>query len=537
MKNFNVALALFGALSLCACSADESPDKPTPSQDQGHNSQDMRAQDQAPDADMPKDLGPQLEPYPAPDAWEPNRGPGGPKATFSQEQLYEHCAYLDGGPNDLDHHNMVAMYDGYLMMPWATEASRGGVAFFDISDPCSPTRISNVEERTLRESHSIGFSSQGGRWAVLNSLTRIKVGGVQFWDIADTSAPKLVSTLDLPGFAYPDAYKRVTLSVFWQAPYVYVAGANNGVYIIDASDPTQPKHIATYPFDPVMQAGQIHAVGDLLIVTSAGQSRTVLLDISDPASPQPIPGADFDIKSGDGEALQAYFSNISQGRIYYARKSNGGGLVVYDIQDPSAPTYLADYHSDGNGGYVFVKDNLAFTGESNFAAIYDISDLGNIAEVKRMNLTGDLDTATPIGNVVVLASDDKSDDGKASAIVPYALEPDTTPPKVNWVWPKDGATGLRTTSRVGVTLSEMIDIKSAFEGSVRLYESAHADEPARGRVFGVVSAQENVVNFWPSAPLKPNTSYTLEIVPGGLIDYNGNAITERFSATFTTGAN
>ena len=37
------------------------------------------------------------------------------------------------------------------------------------------------------------------------------------------------------GFYYPDAYKLVTLSVFWQHPWVYVAGADNGVYVVDAS--------------------------------------------------------------------------------------------------------------------------------------------------------------------------------------------------------------------------------------------------------------------------------------------------------------
>lgn len=526
--------ALLITLALTACSAPATEQSPTPAKDQGVDIKGDSGLDMTAPADQAPDL-PTLIPYPAPEAWEANKGPGGPKVTFTPEQLNEHCAYLDGGPKDKDHHNMVAMYDGYLMMPWATEASQGGLAFFDISDPCKPVAISNVEERTMRESHSIGFSSQGGRWAVLNSLTRILDGGIQFWDIADVSAPKLVSRLSLPGFGYPDAYKRVTLSVFWQAPYVYVAGANNGIYIVDAADPLEPKLVNTYTFDPVMQAGQVHAIGDLLIVTTAGQSRTVLLDISDPANPQPIPGADFDLKDGEGTTLQSYFSNTGGGYLYYARKSNGGGLVIYDIHDPTKPTYVSDYHSDGNGGYVFVKDELAFVGESNFATIYDLSDLNAITEVQRLNLIGDLDTATPIGNVVVLASDDKSEDGKASAIVPYTSEPDTKPPYVTWVWPKDGATDLRKSSRIGVTFNEMIDIKSAWEGSVRLYKSEHIDEPAKGRVEAIISAQENIVNLWPLAPLEPNTSYTLEILAGGIVDYNGNAITEPFKATFTTG--
>lgn len=490
-------------------------------------------------ADMPdqKDMMPDLptiEPYPAPNAWEPNTGPGGPNVTFTDDQMYKACAYLDGGEKDLDHHNLVVMYDGYLLMPWATEASQGGLSFFDFSDPCNPKTIGTTYERTKRESHSIGFSHMGGKWAVVASLKRILDGGIQFWDIADPTNPQWVSHMKLPGFAYPDAYKRVTLSVFWQAPYVYVAGAQNGIYIVDATDPKNPTLVNTYNFDPIMQAGQAQVVGNLLIVTSAGQSRTVLLDISDPANPQPIPGGDFDIQDSTGETVKAYFSSAGNGYIYYARKQNGGGVIIYDIKDPTKPTYVGDYKSDGNGGYVFVKDNLAFVGESNFAIIYDITDYGNIKEVQRLNLIGDLDTATPIGNVVVLSSDDKSEDGQASSVVPFAKAPDTKPPNVTWSWPADKAENLPITSRFGVTFNEMVDVKSAFEGSVRLYKSGM--DPNKGRVKGVVSAQENIVNFWPSEPLEPNTEYTFELPANGVVDYNGNATTATFKITVKTGS-
>ena len=37
----------------------------------------------------------------------------------------------------------------------------------------------------------------------------------------------------------------------------------------------------------------------------------------------------------------------------FARKENGGGIIVTDISTPSAPTYVADVLNGGNGGYVF----------------------------------------------------------------------------------------------------------------------------------------------------------------------------------------
>lgn len=475
-------------------------------------------------------------PFPAPDAWE-NTGPGGPNASFTADQLHEHCAYLDGGELDTtDHHNLVVMYDGYLLMPWAPEYGSGGLTFWDFTDPCGPEVVGTGHSMTMRESHSIGFSSIGGRWAVVDQLTLALVGGggVQFWDVSDPTAPEAVADLELPGFVYPDAYARVTLSVFWQAPYVFAGGADNGVYVIDATDPRNPRFVDQYVFDPILRVGQVQVVGNVLIATAAEGARTALLDVSDPTAPQPIPGGDFLAHDADDRTREAYFTNVVGSHVFYANKDGGGGLVVFDISDPESPTFAGSHISDGNGGYVFAQHDRAFVGESSFAAIYDISDLSNITEVTRLDLEGDLDTATPIGNVVVLSVDDEAMPDQGSAVAPFATEPDATPPSVGWIWPADGATELRTTSRFGVSFDEMVDVNSAHEGSVRLYRS-DAASPDEGRVPAVVSAQEAIVNVHPRCALEPNTQYTLEVVAGGVADFSGNAVAETTTITFETG--
>ncbi|MCA9546245.1 MAG: Ig-like domain-containing protein, partial [Myxococcales bacterium] len=434
--------------------------------------------------------------------------------------------------------NLVVMYDGYLAMPWAPEFGlSGGLTFFEVKDPCAPTVVGHASPGIMRETHALGFSPVGGRWAVTMAMPRFREGGLLFWDVSDPTAPAVVNAMALPGFRYPDAYARIVFAAFWQAPYVYAAGADNGVYVVDATNPTAPELVNQYVFEPVLRAGQIQAIGDLLIVTSAEQARTALLDISDPANPQPIPGGDFVSTDGEGTPREAYFSTASGGHIYYARKDDGGGLMVWDIRDPTRPVYAGGHRSDGNGGYVFVKGGRAFTGESRFAAVYDVSDLSAITEISRLALPGDLDTATPIGNVVVLSVDDKAEDSdgdgvaEGTVVVPFDTEPDAQPPQVTWVYPADGGI-LTPTSRVGVGFDEMVDVKSAWEGSVRLYR-ADAVTPAEGRVDGWVSAQEHLVNFWPRRPLTPGTAYVLELPAGGVTDYNGNALAEPFTARFT----
>jgi hypothetical protein len=428
----------------------------------------------------------------------------------------------------------VVMFDGLLLMPWAPEWGNGGLSFFDISDPCNPEQVGYGTSEHMRESHSIGLAEVDGGWyAVTNQIEVLAfTGGIQMWDVTNTAAPTSIVDLDVPGFFYPDAYARVTLSVFYQAPWIYVAGADNGLYIIDASDPANPTMAEQYAFEPTHRAGQVQVIGNLLMVTAAEGPRTVMLDVSVPDNPQPIAGGDFPILDSLGQPRESYFSNWVSGYAFYAVKDGGGGLLIWDVRDPGNPSFYGENKSGGNGGYVFPKDNLAFVGESSVARIYDWSDPQNISIVAELNLVGDLDTITPIGNVAVLSVDEMATPNQGSAIAPYAEQPDTVAPLVTFVWPPDGATDIRLSSRFGVSFNEMVEPKSAFAGSVRLYETG--TDPDETRVDGWISTQEAIINFAPKQFLKAGTSYTFEITAGGVVDYNGNAVEQTFTASFTT---
>lgn len=480
-------------------------------------------------------------PYPEPNAWGPLTGPGGPAASFAPEQLFQSCAYLDGGPDDTtDHHNLVVMFDGYLMLPWAPEWGAGGITFFDISDPCNPQTVGVGTSDKMRETHSTGFFEHEGEWfAVTNQIAQPFLGlqgGIQIWRVTDPTNPEPISELELPGFLYPDAYARVTLSVFVQAPWIFVAGADNGIYVVDVSDPYAPSLAKQRSFNPTLRAGQIQVIGNLLLVTAAEGPRNVFLDVSIPNGPQPIAGGDFSITDSLDQPRESYFSNWSGGKGFYAIKDGGGGLLIYDLSEPGSPAYFGENKSGGNGGYVFSKDSrYAFVGESSIARIYDYSNPSDIQILAELDLPGDLDTMTPIGNIAVLSCDDEAEPNQGTALAPWQTEPDSVPPVVDFAWPKQGATGVRLTSRLGVSFNEMVEPRSAFAGSVRLYETG--TDPATTRVDGTISVQEHIVSFAPDTLLDPSTEYTLEIPAGGIVDYNGNPVAETFSLTFTTQGN
>jgi hypothetical protein len=227
----------------------------------------------------------------------------------------------------------------------------------------------------------------------------------------------------------------------------------------------------------------------------------------------------------------AYFGHVNGNRAYYARSILGGGLIVYDLTDPTAPAFLGSWAAPpiANGGYVFIQHEQAFLGLSNYGAIVDVSDPAAPEMAHRIDMTGDLDTVVPIGNVAVVSVDDDAVPDQASSIQPWQTEPDGRAPAVNMVVPRDGATDVALSARVGVTFDEFVDVATVWRGSFRV-QLLGSDTPLEGHFSG----QEGIVNFWPVRPLAPDTEYEVVVPAGGVTDYSGNAVESAHRSTFRT---
>ncbi len=428
------------------------------------------------------------------------------------------------------------MLDGYLWMPWAHEAGHGGITTFAFDQPCAPVTVGSGVDAQMRETHAAGIAFVAGhRWMVVTDLE-----GIQFWNIDDPAAPVMAHRMVLPGVRYPNAYARVVMSVFWQAPYVYVGAADNGVFVVDASDPTAPELLHQFRPDPVFRVGGVHAIGTLLVVFGTEGSRHQLFDISVPERPRPIPGGSWvtafadETLGGRTLPMPAYFSHVSGRYSYHARHVLGGGLIVFDLADPSAPRFAGHYRSteDGaNGGYVYIKDERAFVGLSGHAQILDVTDPGAIELVATLRMQGDFDFLVPIGNVAVGSVDDDAEPDRASAVFPVDLAPDTEGPRVTRVEPPDGAEGVALSARIGFTFSEFVELHSV-RGEALQVRDVERGELVRGHVSG----QEGVVNFAPAVPLRPDTEYEVVLPAGGVTDVSGNGRAEAFRSTFRTEA-
>lgn len=472
-----------------------------------------------------------LDDAPPADDWT-TEGPGGPAASFTEAELGQACAYLMGAEGEAEHHNLVVMHDGYLLMPWAPEDGGGGISWFDVSDPCAPEKVAEGAHEAMRESHTLAFGEVDGReYLVVDAIWDEGArGGIGVFDITDKQHPEWVGELELPGFFYPEAYFWVSLSTFWQGDVLYVSTGLLGVFLVDMSDPTQPILISDEAVKVQTQVtGSFHALGNLALASSAGTAITATFDIGDPLDPQPL--AQWDVRGSDGDVAAYYFANVGGEYALFARKGDGGGPIVYDLRDPLEPAFVGDaLNLEADGGYVFRHEDVLFQGESEFASIYSFDDPTNMQELLRFDLEGDLDTPTPIGNIAVLSVDSGAAAGQPTAMVPWSTEPDTRGPQVKLTSPTDGALQVPLTTRVGLSFDELLEVRSGHPGAVRVYDQY--GELQAGRV----QVQESLVNWTPDDELLPDMTYFVVVPVGGIADSSLNPVEVEHRFAFSTGA-
>ncbi len=452
-------------------------------------------------------------------------GPGLPNLSYDPAEVLTvigHIGAENGSPRG---HGTLSFHRGYLTVIFSRDSGKGdgGFAFYDVADPRHPMLVSakdDDETEDLRESHGYGF---WGDYVVLQASF-----GVQFWDWSDVMNPKLVSYLKLPGIVASD-YIAGAWWAFWQAPYVYVGGSQNGLFILDATDvanPTivdrgdeRPNPIPTQTLGG-FRVGPVFAVGNTLAISGMDDPGYAMLDIRDPRNPIVLSTR----RIGMPKVYSALFNG---GRIY--GPGDDTRVHVHDVSDPFHIVELgaSDACAD-KGGYLSIQDGFAHTGASKEYAKVDISGTSAFPIVARTssNVPGrDEDFGTVLGNLVAISDDH----GNGSWLVPHQGAPDTTPPAVNFVSPPSGATGVARTARVGMTFTDQIDRRYADTTTFLVRPVGGVALPGR------YSYQTNILNFSPDAELAPSTTYEIVLPKGGLRDLAGNALSEAFVSYFSTG--
>lgn len=428
-------------------------------------------------------------------------------------------------------HGTAILHDGYLVIPtsglWNGKSFfEGGFSFYDISNPRRPVLVKRLTHPLQRESHSIGSHYARGK----KFVATLAANGILIWDWTNIKSPILLKNLVLPGIT-PSDYEAGAWWLHWQAPYLYVGGSSNGLYIVDTTNPASPtlkKKITNAALGTNFRCGTVCAVGNLLTILHNSGEGFATFDISDPLNPV--------LLFKDGSQLRQYAGLVNGNRQFLAtgRSIDGSlrsrpGLGIFDISDPTRPTRVANLEIGTDGGYLVAQDGFVHLGASN--GYYKITTRDNLflvdgsASAPTMDLR-DTDFISVIGNFSVVSDDD----GDGSALVPHQAAPDWMPPQVNMIVPASGAANQSTSSRIGATFSDRIDARSlnASTFTVRAVSGPHA-----GKIVpGFYSEQTGIANFGPATPLSPGTTY--EVVINGVKDYAGNALTTPFRSRFST---
>lgn len=440
-------------------------------------------------------------------------GPGLGNLTYSGSELLQPVASIVSPTG----HGMVAMLNGYLFVPFSNDGNFGvgGFEFYDVSDPRNPVLVSRTRDAAtepLLEPHLYGFHyAASGKY-----LAYVTRDGVSIWDMSDVFQPLRVASLTLPGFG-TSGYDGVPWGAFWQAPYLFVGGTNQGLYVVDTTDLSAPRMIAHLPAAQLggFRVGMVYALGNLLAVTAVDTSGLATLDISNPFAPQ--------LLAVRTDVPHAYASLLDAGRIYSAGAD--AALRSYDVSDPTAILDLAALPTGlGPGGYQAVQDGFLFGGFSTGIAKFDLIAETLVGTATSGIVGRDEDFVTPLGNLVFAGSDHYG----GSAFIVHDTAPDTTPPVPRQILPADGAVDLAVTSRVGIRFSDEIDLDSVGPSSFVVRETGGLALP------GWYSGQNGFVSFTPQTPLAPGATYEIVLPAGGIRDWAGNVLATSVTTSFTT---
>jgi hypothetical protein len=427
------------------------------------------------------------------------------------------------------HVNQPTVLNGYLLVNGNEE-----FWYYDILDPKNPQLLSqfNTPNRDPTgggkgegeaESHTVSFARYGDKFYEVTTSGK----GVDIWNVTDPKNVVHLKSIPIEGTNYGD-FTEAVWGMYWQGDTIYIGATNHGLHILDAHDPNNVTFVKSLPTSAFggVSAGPLYAIGNILVITTPKESGGVAtLDISDPLNPITL------------DAIKPAKSYIGQfyGHHVYLQMP----VRSYDVlSDPtkigtvgSLTTDRSEYMSFGDG-YMFLGHLRleAGAGCAPGASKIDVTNPASMKIVDRIwgrmdNQKNDDQFTIAIGNLLVMGDDQSPYEGFVIGV--HSTDPDTKPPSVDTIIPKDKST-VSVKSRVGISFTDNIELATVNSNSFIV-------RPMGGQALaGKWGLEMGVLNFDPDEDLKPGTTYEVVLPADGITDLVGNASKTEFKSTFTT---
>jgi hypothetical protein len=315
----------------------------------------------------------------------------------------------------------VTVLDGYAYVADRTNTLR----IVEVADPVSPTLRSTYAPSINDYVQDVAVRSDGGQvYAYLGASNHLFIvdfsspsspvelgvytttvqavvvdgthayvaageDGLSVIDVSQPHAPSLLDTLDTPGFAY-------TLAL--SGTHAYVADAAGGLRIVDISVPGELAEDGFY--DTPDSAQDVALAGNWALV--ADDERGVrLIDVTDPAAPMET-GA-YDVTSAAWSvAISGTLAYV--GDYYYDPGLIRGALRVIDISNSAQPAQTGFAALSGRGtGVALWEDHAFLSGYQHGLLVVDVSDPFSPAEVISYPTSTVCDDVAVAGNYAYLA--------------------------------------------------------------------------------------------------------------------------------------
>jgi len=450
-------------------------------------------------------------------------GPGIGNLDCGDAEYFKPFTFIENtgsGPNGT---NVALMIGGYFMTIFAPDsgAPPGEIGIYDVSNPKAAREVRHVENtdtNAFREAHSLPVGLIDGKYYIGIQT----IAGIQFWDFTDPLTAARIGKIDLPGVQGGD-YENVAWQATWQGKYLYVAGGNRGIYVVDASDPRNPALLKQVPTSVTggFRVGPVFAIGDHLVISNMDQDGAyAVLDISVPDDPA--------LLSQIRNLPRTYTISVGANeRIYAAGRA--GDFLTHSFTDPTTIRLVKNAPIGEDQLYVAAQDEFVFLGRQNNFVKVDVTDEQNPRVLGQGDLGRDHPDhgqVTPLGNLIFIGNDH----GTGSAFFCHQRGRDTKPPVAQSIYPKDGSTHVLTAARVNVIFSDFVDMDTITQDNVTVRLAG--GEP----LDGIYTYNFNTLSFGPSASLQADTTYEVVLAAGGVKDVMGNALAEQVLVRFSTGA-
>ncbi|MDB4542027.1 tandem-95 repeat protein, partial [bacterium] len=153
--------------------------------------------------------------------------------------------------------------------------------------------------------------------------------GLTVVDVSDPESPTLAGNYD----PYPDI-GDVAIS----GGYAYLANQSGGVRVVSIADPSNPTEV--FQYDTAGSAYGIDVSGNYAYVADGG-SGLIVLDVSNPSAP---------VLVGSSNTTDfAHHVDVEGDHAYVADRA--GGLQIVDISDPSSPQIVGSYSTQAGSNW------------------------------------------------------------------------------------------------------------------------------------------------------------------------------------------